>query len=139
MDQDVLKLRAAEVADSLKRFLQSSSAALIEEHLEQNVRLAESMRSNSDRLDKSQAERDSQLLADIAAKNTSIREDVVRFGKDQASAHTQALEAATTQILATIRAELSDQHKAITEEIAVAVRSNFEILMAEIKGLGSRS
>ena len=135
MDQDVLKIRAAEVSESLKRFLQSSSAALIEEQLEQNIRLSESMRSNSVRLDKKQAERDSQVLADVAAKNTSIRADVLRFGKDQASAQAQALEAATSQILATIRAELSDQHKAITEEIAVAVRSNFEILMAEIKGL----
>ena len=139
MDQDVLKLRAAEVAETLKRWLQSSSAALIEEQVEQNVRLTESMRSNSERLDKSQAERDSQLLADVAAKNTSIREDVMRFGKEHSAAHSQSLEAATSQIMATIRAELSDQHKAITEEIALAVRSNFEILMAEIQGISGRS
>ena len=130
----MLKIRAAEVGETLKRFLQSSSKALIEDQVEQNIRLEESIRSNSVRLDKHQAERDSSLLADVAAKNTSIREDVVHFGREQSSAHAKALEAATVQIMATIRAEMSDQHKAITEEIAAAVRSNFEILMAEIKG-----
>ena len=134
MDQNVLKLRATEVGETLKRFLQSFSKALIEDQLEQNIRLEESIRSNSVRLDKHQAERDSSLLAEVAGKNTSIREDVMRFGAEHSAAQGQALEASVTQILATIRAEMSDQHKAITEEIAAAVRSNFEILMAEIKG-----
>ena len=58
----------------------------------------------------------------------------MRFGTEHSAAQGQALEAAVTQILATIRAEMADQHKAITEEIAAAVRSNFEILMAEIRG-----
>ena len=134
MDQNVLKIRATEVAETLKRFLQSSSKALIEDQLEQNIRLEESIRSNSVRLDKHQAERDSSLLSEVAGKNTSIREDVMRFGTEHSAAQGQALEASVTQILATIRAEMADQHKAITEEIAAAVRSNFEILMAEIKG-----
>ena len=134
MDQNVLKIRAAEVGEDLKRFLQSASKALIEDQVEQNIRLEESIRSNSVRLDKHQAERDSSLLADIAEKNTSVREDVQRFGKEQASAHAQALVAVTAQILATIRTEQADLHGQITEEIAAAVRSNFEILMAEIRG-----
>ena len=134
MDQNVLKIRAAEVGEDLKRFLQSASKALIEDQVEQNIRLEESIRSNSVRLDTHQAERDSSLLADIAEKNTSVREDVQRFGKEQASAHAQALVAVTAQILATIRTEQADLHGQITEEIAAAVRSNFEILMAEIRG-----
>ena len=135
MDQNVLKIRATEVAETLKRFLQSvlqspHRGSVRAEHPAGRIYPLP----NSVRLDKHQAERDSSLLAEVAGKNTSIREDVMRFGTEHSAAQGQALEASVTQILATIRAEMSDQHKAITEEIAAAVRSNFEILMAEIKG-----
>ena len=139
MDQNVLKIRAAEVAESLRSFLQAAAGSLAEDQEEQAIRLEASLRSTEASLDKRQSERDSQVLADVASKNQCIREDVKHFGAERDTAQASLLEGAVDHAMATIRSEMADQHKEITEEIAAAVRSNFEILMAEIRGVGGKS
>ena len=139
MDQNVLKIRAAEVAESLRSFLQAAAGSLAEDQEEQSIRLEASLRSTEASLDKRQSDRDSQVLSEVAAKNKAVRDDVERFGKETSDAMLKQIDATASEIYATIRAERAALHGRITEEIAVAVRANYEILKAEIQSRGGKS
>ena len=135
MDRASLKQRAQDVSATLSAFLQHISDAVADEQEEQNVRLTEQLRSNSEGLDSRQSSRDSQVISDVAAKTKALREDVKRFGAERDEATAKSISAAVDQLAATLREEQVAQRGEITEEIAAAVRSNFETLEAMIRGL----
>ena len=106
---------------------------LADEQEEQNVRLAEHLRvATADKLDKHQSARDSQVISDVAAKTKALHDDVQRFGAERDDAIALSITAAVDQLAATLREEQRIHRREITEEIAVAVRSNFEALEAMI-------
>ena len=135
MDRATLKARAKDVSATLSAFLQVQADALADEQEEQNVRLSEQLRVNSDKLDKHQSARDSQVISDITDKTKALRDDVQRFGAERDDASGKSLSAAVDQAIATLREEQRIHRREITEEIAVAVRSNFEALEAMIRGI----
>ena len=93
------------------------------------------MRANSESLDKRQSARDSQVISDVAAKTKALQDDVQRFGVERDEATGKSIGAAFSQAMATLREEQVVHRRAITEEIAAAVRSNFEALEAMIRGV----
>ena len=135
MDRVTLKARAKDVSATLSAFLQAQADAVADEQEEQNVRLAEQLRVNSDKLDKHQSARDSQVISDVAAKTKALHDDVNRFGAERDDAIALSITAAVDQLAATLREEQRIHRREITEEIAVAVRSNFEALEALIQGI----
>ena len=135
MDRPTLKARAKDVSATLASFLQAQADALADDQEEQNVRLAAALRSNSEKLDERQSARDSSVISDVAAKTKALREDVERFGAERDAATGKSISAAVDQALATLREEQRIHRREITEEIAVAVRSNFEALEAMIRGV----
>ena len=135
MDRVTLKARAKDVSATLSAFLQVLADAVADEQEEQNVRLAEQLRVNSDKLDKHQSARDSQVISDVAAKTKALHDDVNRFGAERDDAIALSITAAVDQLAATLREEQRIHRREITEEIAVAVRSNFEALEALIQGI----
>ena len=76
-----------------------------------------------------------QVISDVAAKTKALRDDVQRFGVERDEAAAKSLTAAVDQLGATLREEQVVQRREITEEIAAAVRSNFEALEAMIRGI----
>ena len=68
MDRPTLKARAKDVSATLSAFLTCQADALADEQDEQNVRFAADLRSNSEKLDKHQSARDSQVISDISEK-----------------------------------------------------------------------
>ena len=135
MDRISLKARAQDVSATLSSFLQAQADALADEQEEQNVRLAEQLRVNSNGLDERQSARDSAVISDVAAKTKALREDVQRFGVERDEATAKSVGASFSQAIATLREEQRIHRREITEEIAVAVRSNFEALEAMIRGM----
>ena len=135
MDRASLKQRALDVAATLSGFLQSVADAVADEQEEQDVRLTEHLRSNSERLDERQSSRDSQVISDVAAKTKALRDDVQRFGVERDAATAKSISAADDQVLATLREELVVHRREMTEETAVAVRSTYEALEAMIRGV----
>ena len=133
MDRISLKARAQDVSATLSSFLQAQADALADEQEEQNVRLAEQLRVNSNGLDERQSARDSAVISDVAAKTKAQREDVQRFGAERDEASAKSITAADDQVLATLREEQRIHRREITEEIAVANRANFEALEAMIR------
>ena len=135
MDRATLKARAKDVAATLSAFLQSQADALADEQDEQNVRLAEELRVNSQRLDKHQSGRDSQVISDITAKTKALQDDVQRFGVERDEATAKSIGAAFSQAMATLREEQAAQRRYTTEEIATANRATYEALEAMIRGI----
>ena len=135
MDRPTLKARAKDVSATLASFLQAQADALADDQEEQNVRLAAALRSNSEKLDERQSARDSSVISDVAAKTKALREDIERFGAERDDATGKSISAAVDQALATLREEQRIHRREGTEEIAVAVRSNFEALEAMIRGV----
>ena len=135
MDRATLKARAKDVSATLRAFLEAQADALADEQEEQNVRLAEQLRVNSQRLDKHQSGRDSQIISDITDMTRALRDDVQRFGVERDEATAKSIGAAFSQAMATLREEQRVHRREITEEIAVANRANFEALEAMIRGL----
>ena len=133
MDRVSLKQRAGDVSATLSAFLQALADALADEQEEQDIRLAEQLRVNSQRLDERQSARDSQVISDISEKTKALHDDVQRFGAERDEASAKSITAADDQVLATLREEQRIHRREITEEIAVAVRSNFEALEAMIR------
>ena len=134
MDRQTLKARAKDVSATLSAFLQAQADALADEQAEQNVRLAEQMRSNSNKLDERQSARDSQVISDITDKTRALRDDVQRFGTERDEATAKTISATVDQIAATLREEQRIHRREITEEVAVANRATYEALEAMIRG-----
>ena len=133
MDRPTLKARARDVSATLSAFLQTLADALADEQEEQNVRLAEQLRVNSNNLDERQSARDSSVISDVASKTKALRDDVQRFGAERDEATAKSITAAIDQLAAILREERSSDHREITEEIAVANRSTYETLEAMIR------
>ena len=139
IDRNTLDIRAREVSESLKSYLTNVTKAVSDHLDEHSIQQAESLRANAEKLDKNQSDRDSSVLKDVAEKTQAMRDDVQRFGKEREGAQGKMLEGAVEQAMADLRSEMADLHKQITEDIAAAVRSTYERLMAEIKGKGGAS
>ena len=135
MDRPTLKARAQDVSATLSAFLQALADALADEQEEQDIRLAEQLRFNSEKLDKHQSARDSQVISDISEKTKALHDDVQRFGAERDAATAKSITAAVDQLAATLREEQRIRRRETTEEIAAAVRSNFEALEAMIRGI----
>ena len=133
MDRSTLKARAKDVSATLSAFLQAQADALADEQEEQNVRLSEQLRVNSQRLDKHQSGRDSQVISDVADMTRALRDDVQRFGAERDDAIGKSISAGDDQLAATLREELRIHRREITEEIAVANRATYEALEAMIR------
>ena len=135
MDRVTLKQRAGDVSATLSAFLQAQADALADDQQEQTHFLHETLRVNSEDLDKRQSARDSAVISDVAAKTKALHDDVQRFGAERDEAAAKSLTAAVDQLAATLREEQRIKSRATTEEIAVANRATYESLEALIRGI----
>ena len=134
IDKNTLHIRAGEVAESLKSHLKAVTGALSDHMDDLTARQAELLRQTVEDFDKKQSARDSTVLAEVAAKTKSMREDVERFGKEGSAAVLAQIEATATQLRAEIQTEKAALKADIEELMAAADRSNFEQLEALIRG-----
>ena len=135
MDSKRLGQRAKEVAASHESFFRDLAEQCKAEFDEQSNRVKETLRQTIERLETDAAARDSGVIGDVADKLKALRDEVHRFGKDSSAAFEKAVDAATDQTFALIRAEAATARHEITEEIAVANRATHDALVAMIKGV----
>ena len=135
MDIQRLKAQAESAGETLQSYLRAMADALEAEQTEYSVRQSEALRAADEKIDIKQAARDSAVISDVAAKLKALRDEVSKLTAELDSAAVSRMEAGDTQLHAKVRADIAKARAEVTEEIATAVRSTHDVLMAEIRGM----
>ena len=135
MDIQRLKAQAESAGQTIQSYLRAVAEALETEQTEYSTQQSEALRQADEKIDTKQAVRDSAVISDVAAKLKALREEVSNLTSELDSAAVSRMQAGDTQVLATVRADIAKAHADVTDEIATAVRSTHDVLMAEIRGM----
>ena len=135
MDIQRLKAQAESAGQTLQSYLRCVAEALETEQTEYSVGQSEALRQADDKIDAKQAARDSAVISDVAAKLKALRDEVSKLTAELDAAAVSRMQAGDHQVLATMRADVAKARAEVTEEIATAVRSTHDVLMAEIRGM----
>ena len=136
MDCHALKQRAKNVSGETNRWMDYLVNELSGSFSEHRDAVEARMRATVDEIGEAAGQRDSKLVRDIGVKLDALRADVRRIGEERDEALGHRLEAVKSEATAELRQAVSDIRAAVTEEIAVAVRSTHEVLSARIDGIG---
>ena len=135
MDIQRLKAQAESAGQTLQSYLRAVADALETEQAEYSVRQSEALRAADDKIDTKQAARDSAVISDVASKLKALRDEVSKLTAELDSAAVSRMQAGDAQVQATVRADIAKARAEVTDEIATAVRSTHDTLMAEIRGM----